>query len=235
MRRIISITLSLIATWPPSSLSVAGVKSAVPRISAIGARDRKYEGRVPARMSAGNPGGKLAQGGPKLTQHERQNVLNLLRDYIHPDNGEAQANRQDLPQQAVATATPESCRAFLEIHEALSRLVDRFHIRTRYTGLQTATRGYGLAYRRDPVRRGSPNTEVQAVLLPTNPDFRGMLEIYFSGHNELPVDTNDAETVDPPRQGFPVFRARFLPTPQLIRQSIDAFRRSGLFPGLRGI
>lgn len=172
---------------------------------------------------------------PILTQQNREAVLILLRNNIHPDYGEAQAHRQGLPREAVDISTAESLRAFLEIHEALSQLVECDHIRTRYTGVQTAARGYGLAYRRDPVRRGSPNTEVQAVLLPTNPDFRGMLEIYFSGHNELPVDTNDAETVEPPRQGFPVFRARFMPTPQLIRQSIDAFRRSGLFPGVRGI
>ena len=170
------------------------------------------------------------RGNANLTQQERKDVLDLLRDNIRDDYREAGPDVRDLPQQAVDTATPESLRAFLEIHEELSRLVDRRHIRTRYTSVATSTGGYGISYYRDPIiskATNQSNKEIQAVCLPTKPQWRGVLEVYFCGHDELPVESTDVQIVDT-RAGQPVFRVRNAPTSRFVRQTIYAFRQSSL-------
>ena len=159
-----------------------------------------------------------------MTQQERANVLNILRDNIHPDYGESQPHRQDLPQQAVDNATAESLRAFLDIHEALSQFVECDHIRTRYIGVGTSTGGYGLSYHRSTIVYGARDSEIQAILLPTKPRHRGALDVYFSGHARVPI--RGANEVPGRRVGLPVFRAISDPTPQFVRQTIAAFRNA---------
>ena len=156
-----------------------------------------------------------------MTQQDRETVLNLLRNKIHPDYGEAQTHRQGLPQEAVDNSTAESLRAVLDIHEAFSQLVECDHIRTRYIGAGTSTGGYGLSYHRSPIVYRARDNEIQAVLLPTKPGYRGVLDVYFSGHARAPI--REAKEVPGRRVGLPVFRAISTPTPQFVRQTIDAF------------
>jgi len=55
----------------------------------------------------------------------------------------------------------------------------------------------------------------------------GVLEVYFSGHAQAPVESTDIETVGR-RAGQPVYRVRNAPTPHFVRQTIDAFGRSSI-------
>ena len=154
----------------------------------------------------------------------------MLRDNIRDDYGEARPDRRVLPRRAVDNATPESLRAFVEIHEELSQLVDPSHIRTRYIGVGTSTGGYGLSYYRNPIiskAANRTNTEIQAICLPTKPEWQGILEVYFSGHDEAPVQSTDIQVVGT-RAGQPVFHVRNAPTPRFVRRTIDAFRRSSI-------
>ena len=165
-----------------------------------------------------------------MTQGDRQTVLDILRDNIRDDYGEARHDRRALPRQAVDNASPESLRAFGEIHVELSRLVDPSHIRTRYIGIGTSTGGYGISYYRNPVisrATNRTNTEIQAVCLPTKPQWQGVLEVYFSGHAQAPVESTDIQIVGT-RAGQPVFHVRNAPTLRFVRQTIDAFRRSSI-------
>ena len=164
------------------------------------------------------------------SQRERPAVLGMLRDNIRDDYGEARPDRQALARQAVDNATTESLRAFLEIHEELSQLVGPSHIRTRYIGVGTSTGGYGLSYYRNPIiskATNRTNTEIQAICLPTKPQWQGILEVYFSGHREAPVESTDVQTVGT-RAGQSVFHVRNEPTPRFVRQTVDAFRRSSI-------
>ena len=168
--------------------------------------------------------------GPNMTQRERQAVLDILRGNIRDDYGEARPDRRDLPRRAADNAAAESLRAFVEIHEELSRLVDPSHIRTRYIGVGTSTGGYGLSYYRNPIiskAANLTNTEIQAVCLPTKREWQGILEVYFNGHDEAPVQSSDIQVVGT-RAGQPVFHVRHAPTPRFVRQTIDAFRRSSI-------
>ena len=164
------------------------------------------------------------------SQRERHAVLDILRDNIRDDYGEARPGRQALPRQAVDNATTESLRAFLEIHEELLKLVGPSHIRTRYIGVRTSTGGYGLSYYRNPIiskATNRTNTEIQAVCLPTKPQWQGILDVYFCGHDQTPVESTDIQIVGT-RAGQPVFHVRNAPTPRFVRQTIDAFRRSSI-------
>ena len=165
-----------------------------------------------------------------MTQQERQAALDILRDNILDDYAEAKPDRQGLPRRAVDNATSESLRAFLEIHEGLSQFVGSSHIKTRYIGVGTSTGGYGLSYYRDPIiskAANRTNTEIQAVCLPTKPGRHGILVVYFSGHDESPVQSTDIQVVGT-RAGQPVFHVRNAATPRFIRQTIDAFRHSSI-------
>ena len=164
-----------------------------------------------------------------MMQREQQAVLDILLDNIRDDYAEGKGDRGALPRQAVDNASVESLRAFAEIHEALSRLVGPNHIRTRYTH-RTATGGYGVSYYRDPIitnRTNRANREIQAICLPTKPKWRGVLEVYFSGHAQAPVESTDIEIVDR-REGLPVYCVRNAPTSQFVSQTIDAFGRSSI-------
>ena len=166
---------------------------------------------------------------PRETGPSQQTVLDILRDNIRDDYSEARGDRRDLPRQAVDNATEASLRAFAEIHEKLSHLVDPSHLRTRYTH-GTATGGYGVSYYRNPIiskATNRTNPEIQTVCLPTRPKWQGVLEVYFSGHAQAPVQSTNIETAGR-RAGQPVYRVRNSPTPQFIRQTIDAFRRSSV-------
>ena len=156
-----------------------------------------------------------------MTQQDRETVLNLLTNKIHPSYGESQTHRWGLPREAVDNATADSLRAFLDIHEALSQLVECDHIRTRYIGAGTSTGGYGLSYHRSPIVYRARDNEIQAVLLPTKPGYRGMLDVYFSGHARAPI--RGANEIPGRRAGHPVFRVISAPTPQFVRQVIDVF------------
>ena len=169
-----------------------------------------------------------------MTQQERQAVLDILRESIRDDYGEARPDRRTLPRQAVDNATAESLGAFIEIHNELSQLVNTSHIRTRYIGVGTSTGGYGLSYYRNPIiskAANRTNTEIQAVCLPTKHQWQGILEGYFCGHDQTPVESTDIRIVGT-RAGQPVFHVRNEPSPRFVRQAIDAFRRSSIL-GLR--
>ena len=170
-----------------------------------------------------------------MTQREQQTVLELLTENIRDDYGEARPDRLDLPQRAVDNAIPASLRASVEIHEELSQLVDPSHIRTRYVGVRTSSWAYGLSYFRAPIiskATNGTNTEIQSVCLPTKPKWQGILEVYFSGHDEPPVQSTDIHEEARTRAGQPVFRVRNAPTPQFVRETIGAFSRSSIL-GLR--
>ena len=156
-----------------------------------------------------------------MAQQNRETVLNLLRNKIHPDYGESQTQRQGLPREAINNSTIQSLRAFLDIHEALSQLVEFDHIRTRYAA-RTSTGGYGLLYHRSPIVYRARDNEIEAVLLPTKPGHCGQLEVYFSGHARAPIP-GAIEVPGGRRAGHPVFRTISPPTPQFVRQTIDAF------------
>ena len=160
----------------------------------------------------------------------RQDVLDILRENIRDDYGEARCDRLGLPQLAVDNATSESLRAFMEIHEEISRRVDSSHFRTRYIGIATSTGGYGVSYYRDPIiskAANRNNREIQAICLPTKQQWRGIIEVYFSGHDEVPVESTDILNVGT-RAGQPVFHVRNSPTAQFVRQTIEAFGQSSL-------
>ncbi len=164
-----------------------------------------------------------------MTQRERQMALDTLCDNIRGDYSEASDDRRALSRQAVDNASLESLRAFAEIHEELSHLVGPSHIRTRFTD-RTATGGYGVSYYRDPIitkETNRTNLEIQTICLPTKPKWRGVLEVYFSGHAQAPVESADIE-IEGRRAGQPVYRVRNAPTPQFVRQTIDAFGRSSI-------
>ena len=159
----------------------------------------------------------------------QQTVLDILGDNIRDDYSEANGDRRDLARQAVDNASEESLHAFVKIHEELSRLVGSSHIRTRYTH-GTSTGGYGVSYYRDPIiskATNRTNTEIQTVCLPTKRRWRGVLEVYFSGHAQAPVESTDIKTVGR-RAGQPVYRVRNAPTAQFASQTIEAFRRSSI-------
>ena len=167
---------------------------------------------------------------PDTIQRERQAALDILRANIRDDYAEARPDRRILPRRAVDNATPEALRAFLAIQEGLSQLVDPSHIRSRYIGVATSTGGYGLAYYRNPIisrAANRTNTEIQTVCLPTKPEWQGILEVYFSGHDEVPVQCAETQVVGT-RAGQPVFHVRNAPTRRFVRQTIDAFRRSSI-------
>ena len=166
-----------------------------------------------------------------MTQQEGQFVLNILRDNIRDDYAETRPDRLVLPRRAVDNATSESLQAFSDIHEEHSRLVGPSHIRTRYIGLGTSTEGYGFSYYQYPIiskATNRTNKEIQAVCLPTKPVWRGIMEVYFSGHDEVPVEATDVQNVGT-RAGHPVFHVRHAPTRRFVRQTIDAFRNSSLY------
>ena len=165
-----------------------------------------------------------------VIQQDREVVLDILRDNVREDYREANPDMRELPQLAVDTATPESLRAFIEIHWELSQHVERRRIRTRYTWVATSTGGFGISYYRDPIisrASNSKNREIQAVCLPMKPPWQGILEVYCSGHDKVPVESTDVQIVGS-RAGQPVFRVRNVPTPRFARQTIDAFRHSSL-------
>ena len=166
-----------------------------------------------------------------MTPDDRQAVLDILVDNIHDDYGEARPDRCLLPAQAVDNATAPSLRAFVEIHQGTSLLLHPTHMRTRYIGIATSTGGYGVSYYREPVRSKAANRsnrEIQAVCLPTKPRCQGLVEVYFSGHDEVPVESTDVQIVGE-RAGHPVFRVRNAPEAHFVRQTIAALESSALF------
>ena len=161
-------------------------------------------------------------------------VLDILTDNLRLGSSEADdPNKRHLPREAVSYATPESLRAFIDIHEALSDIVGPDNYRTRHTG-QTSTEGIGLAYYTRPMGDGprARGIEIQAVLLPTKVNRAGCIEAYLSGHNEPPItactfhNQRDGEMM---RDGRPVYRIIGRPSRQLTQQIIDSFTRSSLF------
>ena len=166
-----------------------------------------------------------------MTPDDRQAVLDMLVDNIHDDYGEARPDRSLLPAQAVDNATTPSLRAFVEIHQGISRLLHSSHTRTRYIGVATSAGGYGVSYYRKPVLSkvaNRSNREIKAVCLPTKPRWQGLVEVYFSGHDEVPVESTDVQIVGE-RAGHPVYRVRNAPEARFVRQTIAALESSALF------
>lgn len=168
-----------------------------------------------------------------MTLQERQRVVDVLRNNVRHDYGEARPDRCCLPQLAVSNATGRSLQAFVEIHEELVSLVRPDHCRTRYIGLGTSTGGYGFSYYMRPVinkAANRTNREIQAVCLPTKSRWQGFLEVYFSGHDEVPMEVEPGKVQDVGRRaGRPIFHVRDVPTAQFVTQTIAAFRRSALW------
>ena len=158
-------------------------------------------------------------------------MLEVLLGNIRSDYGESRPDRRGLPQLAAGNSSSESLRAFLDIHEEISGLVDSRNFRTRYEGVASANGAYGILYYRDRIiskRVNRANKEIQFVGLPTKPSWRGFLLAYFSGHGTAPME--GAEIVGR-RAGMPVFRIRSAPSDQVAKQMGEAFRTSSLFHG----
>ena len=169
-----------------------------------------------------------------MTTDFRQTVLDILTDNLRQGSSEAEdPNKQCLPRKAVRYATPESLRAFLDIHEAISDFVGPAHYRTRHTA-RTSTEGIGLAYYTRPMRDGPRvrGIEIQAILLPTESNGAGCIEAYFRGHCVSPITArtfHNQRDGDRVIDGRPVYRIIGQPSQQLIQQNIDSFSKSSLF------
>ena len=159
-------------------------------------------------------------------------MLEVLLGNIRSDYGESRPDRRGLPQLAAGNASSESLRAFLDIHEEISGLVDSRNFRTRYEGVASANGAYGILYYRDRIiskRVNRANKEIQFVGLPTKPSFREDSCLLTSVVTaRLPME--GAEIVGR-RAGMPVFRIRSAPSDQVARQMGEAFRTSSLFHG----
>ena len=157
-----------------------------------------------------------------------QEVQRMLEKYIRPDTSENDDVKRRLIDEAVALATDNALRAFLDISRTLIELLGDNRIRTRAV-VRTTTNGIGLRY---DTGIGKRPTEIGTVLLPTRPQWKGQIEAYLRGHRRSPitvpasVNEQTGETV----AGKPVFRAIAKPSQKLVEQITRAFADSSLRP-----
>ena len=157
-------------------------------------------------------------------------VLEILLTYIQPGSRLAQPGYSDRPRMAVDNASPESLRGFIEIYEALSELINPNNVKTRNVE-QTWRESYGLHYFTKPipdVGRARGN-QIQANLLPINPELSGCLVVYFVGHTLLPVEAEHSGQTGETKAECPVFWTVNRPTRVFVSGIIDAFSGSVLF------
>ena len=169
-----------------------------------------------------------------MTTDLQQAVVNILTENINPERSEARSNKANLPMDAVSNTTLASLRAFLEVHEALSDILNPTHYRTRHAG-RTSTEGIGIAYF---TRHLDDRTkvEIQSILLPTKQNWRGSIESYLRGHSESPITAptfHNQPLQNEIRAGMPVFRVVGNPSSRLVEQLIASFSRSILFSDIR--
>lgn len=163
------------------------------------------------------------------TSELQQTVLDILTNNLRPGSSEAEdPNKQCLPWQAVSKATPESLRAFIDIHEAISAIVGPDHYRTRHAG-RTSKERIGLVYVTHPIVDGKrARVQIQTLQLPLHPSWSGYIHAGLSGHAQVPIQAKYIENIGT-RAGKPVFLVTDRPTPQLCEGLISAFRASSLF------
>lgn len=168
-----------------------------------------------------------------MTPEMRQTVLAILKDNLRPGSSEAGDSKRNLPAQAVSNATFESLRAFLRIHEAISKIIGPDHYRTRHAG-RTSKERIGLVYVTHPMADGKrARVQIQTLQLPLRPDWNGYIHAVLSGHARPPVQAEYIETIGAPRSGKPVFLVTGKPTHRLCEELISAFRASSLFSDIQ--
>ena len=168
-----------------------------------------------------------------MTQELQQTVLDILTDNLRPGSSEAtDQGKRSLPARAVSNATPDSLRAFLEVHEAIGDIVGPDHYRTRHAG-RTSKERIGLRYVTRPMVEGKPaRTEIQTLQLPLRPSLSGYIHAALSGHDQAPVNAKYVENIGT-RAGKPVFLVTDRPTPKFCEELIQAFRTSSLFSDIQ--
>ena len=164
-----------------------------------------------------------------MTTELRQTVFGLLRENLRTGSSEAEdAGKRHLPNEAVANATPESLRAFLKVHQAISEIVGPDHYRTRHAG-RTSKDRIGLAYVTRPMVEGRrARTQIQTLQLPLRPGWSGYIHAALSGHVEVPLVADYHEIIGT-RVEMPVFLVTSRPTPEFSEGLISAFSTSSLF------
>ena len=168
-----------------------------------------------------------------MTHDWSQTVRGILRSNLRPGSSEASREKRSLLQTAIENGTPGSLQAFIEIHEALAELAGKDHCRTRHT-LRTSTGGIGIQYFTHPFgNRQRGRGDIQSVLLPTVPRYKGFIESYFIGHDEPPVTGATVITTRVGQHvikfGHPTFQVIRRPSSCLASELVAAFRRSSQF------
>lgn len=160
----------------------------------------------------------------------KRQVLDLLELNVRPGSSE-ETTKRHLPQGAIECATEDSMRAFLCVCRTINSVMpDGITVGTRGL-LRTSTEGVGLAWQESTGRK----REIQAVLLPTKPRWRGRIEAFIRGHERTPVSA-PAEVNEPhliggkPQRigGKPNFHIVARPSAELVEQLIDAYKNSSL-------
>ena len=163
----------------------------------------------------------------------RQAVLDILRDNLRPGSSEAKdPKKRRLPECAVSDATPDSLRAFLKVHEAISDIIGADHYRTRHAIGHSKDR-IGLTYVTHPMIDGKKaRVQIQTLQLPLKPIWSGYIHAALSGHEQAPVKAECVEIIDR-RAGKPVFLVTGKPTPEFCEELIAAFNASSLFDDIQ--
>ena len=168
----------------------------------------------------------LTSGGEteeKVKDEDR--AFKMLKDNIWAGYSESCEYKRDLPCKAIKFATPKSLQLFLTVNDELQQMVRRGHYRTR-----DARGAIGIRYQEQPCQRGS--REIQSVLLPTGPKWRGYIWAFLRGHALSPITARTCvnEPTSDEVNNQPVFKVIGPPTPELTEQLIAAFGASSLKP-----
>lgn len=155
-----------------------------------------------------------------------QEVQRMLETHIRPDKSEEDEEKRSLIDEAVALATEDVLGAFLHVNYTLIERVGDDRVRTRAV-LRTKTNGIGLLYNTGIGKRPK---EIQTVLLPTKPQWKGQIEAYLRGHRCSPITapTSVNEPTGETVYGKPVFQVIGMPSQELVEQIIRAFTESSL-------
>lgn len=113
----------------------------------------------------------------------RLEVAQMLRRYTRPGTSEDSEDKRRLVDKAIELATADTIRAFLCINVPLLGLAGDDRVKTRVVA-RTTTHGIGLRY---DTGVGARPTEIQTILLPTRPQWKGWIEARLRGHEEPPV------------------------------------------------
>ena len=152
-------------------------------------------------------------------------IQRLLREYIRPGSSEGNEDKRRLVDKAVELAPQDVLCVFLDANLRLIDLAGKHRVRTRAVA-RTGKDGVGLRY---DTGKGAKPTEIQTILLP-NRKWAGHIVAYFRGHDEAPV-AGAAKATGETIAGKPVFRVTAKPSKELVRQVVEALKRSSLWTG----